>query len=1233
MNNDGLKNIFLIKSAGYEFSQIDLSNNTLLLGESGVGKTTIMRAVLFFYTMDYSDSLLNINTETKKSFNQWYFKEHNSHIVYHYTKDSNQFLFIVSRGVAKLYYTFVDVTNYSQDFKELFLDQNMPLTLEQLQEKIQEQHLINYVTTNKEKYIYAFHKKDEQNKKIKQETPIDFSLFENISSRQEFAKTLANIFASSKVSSNTIKKSIVSLIDDAHAKINLEEIKIKLNSFLSEKVEIEKLEKKIPTIKKLATTHQNYRENKQEFKKQATILEQIKQNTQIKIEETKLSITKIEEEKTTIDKDFSLKIALLKEKISQTQDTISILKNEIEKLSKKDEEYKTKNIQTLLNEFYKHQEYQTQYKQTQERFQALTSDASNIKQKYEDLQKTFENSLQNSLQESTLQNQEKILNLNQTIQELIESQREKIDTIVLPYKEEKKQLLFQLEQLQESFKTTQISLAKLEHFSFNQEKIDHYQDEIKLFEKELLNVQNEKNQNSFAITKIEESLKNIEISLKDANEKIDKQTYETKEILLKEKENIEKKLDFDSNNLYGFLHQNKIKNKEKILTYLKDEILFSSTPFTTTQVENDKAIFGLEIKFEKDFPDNYHQRKLLENLQVIKEKIKSLNKTSATQKRKLQEEAQLKTKEQNRQRNILYSRKNELEENEKSYIKSIKIATQTLEEVFQNAKEQKKLELVKLQKLYAEQESSIVTIQQNITQVENKIQTTHNDITKIDQEKINQYKQEINSQKEFLVNYHNQLKEKFQKEKENLSIELAQALQAEGIDDTLLQEISQHLQYLEKKLQNIEIHRVDVTVYLAEYKEPIEKLPMQKETLQHHETLYISMKNELKNLKNLAKESLQNFIQQQTTFYETQKTLELFLEQYETKIASQKIAKTIQNNISINKEIVDFIDIENVAKNIIDEIVSLYEKIKSNEMQIKTYVLECLQVIKIDNIFKIEVERDYIDSTLYLKTAKELISYIEKDKLSVFKDISSESFKSSLNYIKKELSNFDDAIYDVESEVINLKNTINKAVNSFQVIDAIKLRFENSNHEILNALKELTSFYDENSDKFLSGLFHSLNNEQTTQKIKDDFSQKISDLVDLLKTSPSSIELENGFVLEFKVTENGNDLKWRQTLNDIGSNGTSTLVKSIINISMLQMVSKNIVRNTNITTHCILDEIGTISTDYFKELKEFVNRSGFVFLNGMPIEDDMLISMYPTIYVGQKSANTSKMILASKVEI
>ena len=213
MSSDGLKKIYLIKSAGYEFNEIDLRDNTLLLGESGVGKTTIMRAVLFFYTMDYSDGILNLASDTKKSFNDWYFREHNSHLVYEYSRGESEFLFVVSK-IGKLNYSFIDMTNASMGVKELFVDENKPVTLEKLNEKVQKANLPNYHTSIKDRYINTFHKRDIYSKKIKQESVVDFSLFESVKFTQEYAKTLSNIFMASRVNSTSIKKSIVSLIEN-----------------------------------------------------------------------------------------------------------------------------------------------------------------------------------------------------------------------------------------------------------------------------------------------------------------------------------------------------------------------------------------------------------------------------------------------------------------------------------------------------------------------------------------------------------------------------------------------------------------------------------------------------------------------------------------------------------------------------------------------------------------------------------------------------------------------------------------------------------------------------------------------------------------------------------------------------------------------------------------------------------------------------------------------------------
>ena len=1224
---DGLKKLYLIKSAGYEFAEIDLGQNTLLLGESGVGKTTLMRAVLFFYTMDYSDSALNINPDTKKSFNQWYFKEHNSHIVYEYTKDGSRFLFIVSRSM-KLHYTFVDITNSSLGVKELLIDENKPLNLERLIENIQTNNLPSYDTSKKEKYINIFHKKDADSKKIKHDSSLDFSLFESINSRKEFAKTLSNIFASSKVSSNSLKKSIVSLIDDSDAKINLGEIKISLNKFISERKEIEKFEKKIPTIEKLSQIHNSYKENKKEFKTKANIVEKLKQDSSIKIEESKTKLQEIESKQQNLKIGFEVKQQNLSDKISDKDGKISIESAHLEKLTKKAIEYKESGIDGLVVEYNNEQTYTNSLTNAKQRFEILTSDAKNIEDRYIKIKEKLHKDSNDEILNIKTKNQENIAEINSKINLTIQTKEQKIEESSKKYVEDKKELETELENHKNSFNNTKISLAKAEHFPFNKEQIENLQKDKKEFEEVLFKTKAELLENSHNIKKVEQELKDIELNLKDSTKKLDEKILKAKDLLFEQKLEIEKKLDFEGENLYGFLNKNSIKNRERIVTYLKDEILFSQKKFSVKQVAQDSSIFGLEIEFDDEFQNNYNQAKLLEQLKNIKEKVKELNKKAQTEKKNLESEAQRETKEKNRQRGVFYALESKLTENEKSYVKNIESITENIRDMEDDAKKQRETEITKFQKLYASQELLIGNLRDKILDITNKIQNITNTITnqtkKITSEFQEQIKESELTQKTKILS----VKESYKVESKRIENEMLEALKDEGIDDKLLKEIQTEIQNFTTKLENISKYRAYVTVYLSEYKDEIESIPQKTENLKGLKTLRDEYKDELKSVKSKYKVENQQLKDEQEKVNQSLANFENFLKQYSEKIDDENIQKSIKRSVTL-AEILLPNDVD--IKSVIGELIALYERIKNNEEKIKSSVLEVLNILNYDNIFKIEIERDYINSHAYLKTAKGLISYIQNDKLTLFKNISSDGFKSSLNFIRKELSIFEDAILDVESEVMNLRNTINKAVDSFVVIDSIKIRFEDSNNEILNSLKTLSDFYDNNNDKFLSGLFNS--DEDSTQKIKDEFTNKISKLVELLKTSKEYVELDDGFVLEFKVTEKGNDLKWRQTLNDIGSNGTSTLVKSIINISMLQMVSKNIVKNNQFLSHCILDEIGTISTDYFRELKDFVNRSGFVFLNGMPIEDDMLISMYPTIYVGQNQGNYSRMILASKMDI
>jgi K+-transporting ATPase c subunit len=1229
MSKDGLKKLYLIKSAGFEYCEMDLRSNTLLLGESGVGKTTIMRAVLFFYTMNYSDSLLDLSADTKKSFNEWYFKAHNSHIVYEYTKGESRFLFIVSKS-GKLHYTFVDITNSTLGVKELFVEDNMPLNLEKFNEKIQKEKLPNYSTTIRDKYIYTLHKRDRYNKKIKQESVVDFSLFENIAKTEEFAKTLSNIFISSKINSNSIKKSIVSLIENSNATVDLNEIKINLSEYVSHKDEIESFEKKIPNIEKLSEKFDEYNGKRKEFKVRANELYSLQQNISMVTQETAIKKDTLQKREKELDINYSIELGTVESKIKNSEKEIIKQETEVEKLKAKEIEYKKQNIDNLVEEFNEENNYKNRLDTNNGRYEALTSESKDLTAKYSKLLEKHKTDTEKeifSLKEKKVEEDKKV---NDAKNGLIEAKEGRIKRETLQYLQAKQSREDLLKQEESTFNTINVELGKLEFFPFNQEKIAQYEDEIKKFDVALTETKILKSKNDIDIKEIEVEIKSISTNLEESNEKLKSQIESKRDTLFKEKKKVEQRLDFTKDNLYSYLNKNNIANTQKIVTYLKDDILFSKKSFSVEESLPSESIFGLNLTFDEEFQNNYDQVELLAELKVIKESIKQVNREDQKKKKLLEDEALQNTKVKEKQRAILYQRKQTLLDNEKSYVQGENLAKLNLSDAKDEAKRLRTQETHELQKQQIECKNNKEELDSKIKGIEIEIESITSSINESVQNTIVEYDEQLSLLKSSLVSSIVDINNEFKQTQEQINEELRVALEERGVDEVLLLSISTEIESLKSKLESIELSRSNVVIYLNEYRDKIKTIPTLVEKLKIDDKSLKELGENKKRVVDEYKSKKEVFKIEKDNLIDIQRNIDAFSRSYKENIESRDIEKRMLESLKIENKPLN--EESKIQPTVIDNLVKVYNDIKSAQESIESSVLKIIQNLKHNNIFKIVIPNDFVSNTEYLKTAKELIEYIKDDRLSVFKDVSLDKFKSSITLIQKQLSFFEEALLDISDEVRKLDRGINKATSSFKVIDSIDVRYVNASSEVLNALQSLSSFYDENNDKFLSGLFDSLGCDKSTQKSRAELREKIVELVALLNVSKEYLTLENGFVVEFKAVERGNDLKWRQTLDDIGSTGTSTLVKSIINISMLKLVSSNIVKDSEIVTHCILDEVGTISTEYFKELKDFVNKSGFVFLNGMPTEDDMIIDMYPSIYIGQNFGKYSKMIFASKQE-
>src|SRR5437763_1845220 len=110
-----LRKIIFINSAAIKFAEINLDGNVQFIGTQNVGKSTALRAILFFYNADKLK--LGIPRE-KKTFDEYYFPFQNSYIIYEVQRDNTSYCVIAFKSQGRVAFRFFD----SAFDKKYFID-------------------------------------------------------------------------------------------------------------------------------------------------------------------------------------------------------------------------------------------------------------------------------------------------------------------------------------------------------------------------------------------------------------------------------------------------------------------------------------------------------------------------------------------------------------------------------------------------------------------------------------------------------------------------------------------------------------------------------------------------------------------------------------------------------------------------------------------------------------------------------------------------------------------------------------------------------------------------------------------------------------------------------------------------------------------------------------------------------------------------------------------------------
>lgn len=235
----------------------------------------------------------------------------------------------------------------------------------------------------------------------------------------------------------------------------------------------------------------------------------------------------------------------------------------------------------------------------------------------------------------------------------------------------------------------------------------------------------------------------------------------------------------------------------------------------------------------------------------------------------------------------------------------------------------------------------------------------------------------------------------------------------------------------------------------------------------------------------------------------------------------------------------------------------------------------------------------------YLQIAVDLQDFMDNNKIEEFRRRTSEHYKDILGRISAEIGSLIKRRSDVDGVILDINRDFVEK-NFAGVIKSIELRANESSDKLMQLLMSIHNYTVENALSIGElNLFSSGNRDEVNRKVVD----YLKSLSHQLQNEPNrpSVSLGDAFRLQFRVKENDNDTNWVERINNVGSDGTDILVKAMVNIMLINVFKKKAARkNGDFVVHCMMDEIGRLHPNNIKGILQFANSRNIYLINSSP---------------------------------
>lgn len=1212
-----LNKIIFINSATIPYAEIQLDGNIHFIGTQGVGKSTILRAILYFYNAD-SRKLGISKGPTVKSFSDWYLGYGNSYVIYEVARETGTYCVVAFKSQNRVCYRFIDSAYKSEYFIKETGDayNNWDSIREKLDEKrINVSSMINSYDQYRDIIYGNFIGKNE----FKKYSLLEAKQYKNI------YRTIQNVFLNTKLDANEIKQTIISSIEDEHLSIDLDQYNHHLKDFETQLNDIRKF--RFPTVQKqIENATQMLSAIRHLNKEQSVLAGNLKYRLEtIEIEKPKLSKKRVSQVNSLdIEKDKRYhENTLFEKRKEKINEGISQLNGKLKDAEKRRKYYESLNIQELINRVASNQEKKLELESFKNERALLSNKYSDISSKYDALIKEQENQITSYINQKEA---EKVELANQEIQ------------IISGLAQEYEKLYDSLEKEHEAeLKNNEIELARkiqevhnLEKKGLTMKLKKFYELEIeqsnKILSQSNLTIKEESNNiNSYKqqINSLETKW-GYEISEAEKNsERTREKLQEVLEKTLQSKAEIQDKINKSKDSLYGWLNQHKHGWETSVGKVIDESLLFMDGLSPKLKDDN-SSIYGIELNlkevdvkiktvedyhFELDKLDsriNQFQKDIHALVSVLEKELDNIQRRNLPRIKELKEK--VRQAEYQCQQLTRLIEKTQLEKNS----------------LIEKASNKKKKAIEEIQ---AEIDKAIFVkneVTEKYEESKAKLRRSKENKQKEKTRRINEIKSENSDKIQKIQDQIEQKKQQITEKISALKSERNNELNDKGADTGRLSEIEKEIGIVENELKFIEENRYKVSDYNKDKRELFDKEKSFKNDIKLFEKKLEQNQKEFSVLQNELSQKIEKIEQEISEIDNLIKSFQDDEAKYDDFMKS-----TAFQVFEENKELVNSIKNSRTAIQIIEEIREKYYTIVDKQGELKMSLDKFLSYFSEGNIFNFPSKLIEIEE--YITWGEELSDFIEEGKIDQFEKRTNERFAYIISSVGKETTMLISKTGEIK-KIINKINADFRQKNFVSAINNIELDMTDSKNTSVMLLKKIKEFNDDNaislgSANLFSGVEHDKNNEKAVELLK----QLVKEIN---QAKDSVVQLTDSFELTFRVEENGNDTGWVEKLSNVGSEGTDVLVKAMINIMLLNVFKEGASRKfKDFKLHCMMDEIGKLHPTNVKGILNFANDRNILLINGSPTESTPL--NYRHIYKMSKDAKKQskiKRIVSNQVE-